>query len=307
MNKPSISIVGAGKVGSALASLLHRKGYPLVGVASRSLASAQRATDELGVLATDKPEEVTSKADTVFITTPDRVIAHVASQIKEQGGFRPGQIVFHTSGAHSADEVGVARKAGAFAASLHPLQSFATVQMAMENLPGSYFALEGDAEAMPLAKQIVNDLGGKNFAIAAQDKPLYHAAACIASNYLVSLMHLATGLYKQFGLSREEAFKALFPLIQGTLNNISQLGPAQALTGPIARGDVPTIEGHLEKFEQIGKDEIDLYCKLGLYTIKVALEKGSIDQKQSKQLEELLNTQKTAENINNWLEQKLII
>lgn len=307
MNKPSISIIGAGKVGSALALLLYRKGYPLAGVASRSLASARRVADELEVPATDRPEDVTSKADVVFITTPDRVIALVAAQIQERGGFKQGQIVFHTSGAHSADEVGAARKAGAFAASFHPLQSFATVLMAMENLPGSYFALEGDAEAILLAKQIVNDLEGKSFHIAAEDKPLYHAAACIASNYLVSLIHFATGLYRRFGLSREDAFQALFPLIRGTLNNIDQLGPAQALTGPIARGDAPTIEGHLEKFKQVGEDEMDLYCKLGLYTVKVALEKGSINQKQGRQLEELLRSKKVSGKMNEQLKQKLIV
>jgi predicted short-subunit dehydrogenase-like oxidoreductase (DUF2520 family) len=279
--------VGAGKVGSALALLLSRQGYPVAGIASRSLLSARRVADELSVPATVRPGEVTAGADVVFITTPDRVISRVAREIADGGGFLPGQVVFHTSGAHSAEEVGAARSCGALAASLHPLQSFADVGMAMENLPGSYFALEGDPGALPLAEQIVKDLGGRSFSIDASDKALYHAAACIASNCLVSLIHLATGLYGRFGLSREEAFKALFPLIRGTIRNISQVGPAPALTGPVSRGDGPTLAGHLDVLKEVGPLELDLYRKLSLYTVRVALEKGSISPAQAQDLESI--------------------
>jgi len=284
LNKPSIAVVGAGKVGSALACLLHRRGYPVAGVASRSISSAERAARELPARYTDRPEEVTREADVVFITTPDREITGVAAGIARRKGFKPGQVVFHTSGAHSADQIEAVRRCSAFAASLHPLQSLADFKMALENLPGSYFALEGDQEALPVAEQIVKDLGGKSFFIAPEDKPLYHAAAVIASNYLVSLMHLATGLYGRFGLNREEAFRALFPLIQGTINNIARAGPAAALTGPVARGDGTTLEGHLEAIKEVGGPELELYRRLGLYTVRVALEKGSINAGQGETL-----------------------
>lgn len=287
MDKPRIAVVGAGKVGSALALLLGGQGYPVAGIASRSISSAMWAAEQLGVPASDRPEEITPGADVVFITTPDRVIAQVTAEIHERGGFKPGQVVFHTSGAHSAGEVGAARQAGALTASLHPLQSFANVKMAMENLPGSYFALEGDASALPFAERIVKDLGGKSFLIEAQDKSLYHAAACIASNYLVSLMHLATGLYGRFGLSREEAFEALYPLVKGTVNNIEQVGPALALTGPVARGDGSTLQGHLEALKAIDGLELELYRKLGLYTVGVALEKGSINVEQGEIIKQI--------------------
>lgn len=287
MSKPKIAVVGAGKVGSALALLLSRRGYPVAGVSSRSIDSARRVADELEVPATVSPEEVTGGADVIFITTPDRVIANVAEEITARGGFRPGQVVFHTSGAHPADEIGAVRRLGALAASLHPLQSFADIKMAMENLPGSYFALEGDREALPLAEHIVKDLGGKSFSIAAEDKPLYHAAACIASNYLVSLMHFATGLYGRFGLTRAEAFEALYPLVRGTIKNINQVGTPQALTGPVARGDGPTLEGHLKVLKDVGEQELDLYSRLGLYTVRAALEKNSINAEEAKKLDDI--------------------
>lgn len=290
MNKPSVAVVGCGKVGSALALLLKERGYPVVAVASRSPESSRKLARSLGCSAYDRPWEATLKADLVFITTPDREITPVAELIAREGGFRPGQVVAHTSGAHASSELRGVREAGALAVSIHPLQSFADVAGAMENLPGSYFALEGDEAAIPLARQVVDDLKGHAFIIRAEDKPLYHAAACIASNYLVSLMHLATSLYGRFGLSREEAFEALYPLVRGTINNIRRVGPVNALTGPVSRGDVPTVSGHLPALERVGSLESHLYRLLGLYTVRVAREKGSIDGGQARQLEEVFNS-----------------
>jgi len=284
MDKPAVAVVGAGKVGSALAILLQKKGYPVAGIASRNLGTAQRLAATLGCPAYEKAYELTRRAGLVFITTPDREIAGVTEAISREGGFGPGQIVAHASGAHAAGELRGAKEAGAWVVSIHPLQSFADVEGAMNNLHGSYFALEGDEEALSLARQVVIDLEGQAFTIKADDKRLYHAAACIASNYLVSLMHLAAGLYRQFGLSRAEAFMALYPLVQGTLNNIKRVGLVQALTGPISRGDVTTIKDHLPALEKAGEAELNLYRGLGLYTIRLALEKGSIDNEQAVQL-----------------------
>jgi len=289
VKKPSLVIVGAGKVGSALSILLHRKGYPVAGVASKSISSARRVADEIGCPATDRPEEVTLLGEVVFITTPDREIARVAETIASRKGFYPGQIVAHASGAHTAFELHGAPETGSRIISIHPLQSFADIQGAIENLPGSYFALEGDESAMNVARQIVDDLDGKYFTIRAEDKPLYHAAACIASNYLVSLMYYATGLYRNFGLSREEAFEALLPLVQGTINNVRRIGPVQALTGPISRGDGTTILDHIPVLKQVGKEESDLYSALGLYTVSIALEKGSINRDQAVQLRKIFS------------------
>lgn len=288
MSKPPLAIVGAGRVGSALAILLKRKGYRVAGVASRSMESAVRVASEVGAAASTVPWEVTPLADVVFITTPDREIAKVAEQIAAGGGFRPGQVVFHTSGAHSAEEIGAARRFGAAVASLHPLQSFADLQAAVENLPGSYFALEGDKGALILAEQIVRDLEGKSFYINAADKPLYHAAACIACNYLVSLLHLSYALYSRFGLGRREAEEALRPLVEGTLKNIRRAGPAGALTGPISRGDGPTVEDHLRALREVGERETEVYKALAAYTVGIALEKGTLSAAKAGELMEII-------------------
>ena len=288
MSRPAIAVIGAGKVGSALGILLQHKGYPVAGVASRTPASAEKLAESMGCRAYPQPQEAVMAAGLVFITTPDRVIGEVAATIAAAGGFKPGQVVAHTSGAHPAAVLQGVREAGALAVSIHPLQSFAGVEAAIDNLPGSYFALEGDEAAMAVAGQVVRDLGGRAFSLAAEAKPLYHAAACIASNYLVSLMHFATGLYGNFGLGRQEAFQALLPLVEGTIKNIGRVGPVAALTGPVARGDGTTLEDHLTAFKSLCAREKDLYRHLGRYTVDVALEQGSITSQQAAELKQVL-------------------
>lgn len=288
MPKPVVAIVGAGKVGSTLGILLCRRGYPMAGVYSRTLSSARLLAERLGTRAEPDPVPLTREADLVLITTSDGAIGPVTAQIAAGGGFRPGQVVAHASGALSSEVLAPARAAGAAVVSVHPLQTFAEVETAVQHLPGSFFALEGDEAALPLARQMVEDLGGRYFFIRAHDKPLYHAAACIACNYLVALLHLATGLYHQFGLDREEAFAALEPLVAGTFRNIARVGVAPALTGPIARGDDATVRGHLVALEPLGSEIADLYRRLGLYTVKVALEKGSIGEREAARLRDAL-------------------
>ncbi len=286
MTKSSIVIIGAGKVGSALGILLQQKGYAVAAVASRTKESAEQLANRLNCPVLSN-QEAAARAELIFITTPDRSIAPVAAEIAKAGSLRQGQVVAHTSGAHPAAELRGVRESGALAVSIHPLQSFAEVRAAMENLPGSYFALEGDESALPLARQVVEDLDGRWFTISAADKPIYHAAACIASNYLVSLMHFATGLYAKFGLGPQEAFEALYPLVQGTVANITKVGPTRALTGPVARGDSPTIAGHMKTLQELDPQLQELYSILGQYTIKVAMEKGDINTQQSEELNKI--------------------
>ncbi|ABO48708.1 6-phosphogluconate dehydrogenase, NAD-binding protein [Desulforamulus reducens MI-1] len=274
--KPSFAIIGAGKVGSAIGVLLKERGYAPVGVYSRSKTSARRLADQLHSKLYKNAVDAAKAADLVFITTTDREIGTTAAIIARKGGCKPGQIVIHTSGALASDVMEPVREQGAWAVSVHPLQSFASIESAKENLPGSSFALEGDEQALPLAEKMVKDLQGRYFIIKAADKPLYHAAAVIASNYLVSLMHLSASIYRQLGLDEEQARDALFPLIQGTLNNIAKVGPAQALTGPVARGDASTVKGHISALSRMNWRTQEVYRSLGLYTVGLALENGSI-------------------------------
>jgi len=280
----TVAIVGAGKVGSVLAKAFHSHGYELVGIASRTFASATKLAEAFKVPAGTKAADITQDAQIVMIATPDRYIYSVVQEIAQDGGFRPGQLVLHTSGASSVDTLSPASTAGAFTGGLHPLQSFAEGEKNLEKMMGSYFALSGQEEAIEQGKQIVEKFGGHSFIISDKDKPLYHAAACIASNYVVALLHWAAHIYGQFGLSSQQATMALLPLVQGTLDNIERSGTRDALTGPISRGDGITIANHLKALEQ-GKE---LYAALGLCTVDLALEKGTIDKEQSAILRDIL-------------------
>ena len=286
MEKKTVAIIGAGRVGSVFAKAFYKQGYKLVGIASRTFESANKLAREFDVVGTTKVADLISDAQIIVIATPDRCIGQVAEELANSKGIRTGQFIFHTSGAMPVEILRSLSPWGAFIGSIHPLQSFADKESHVNTLVDSYFALGGDEEATGLAKEIVGEFGGKSFMISDEDRPLYHGAASIVSNYFVSLLHWASQIYAGFGLSPQQAVAALMPLVQGTISNVGQLGPTQALTGPISRGDVHTVAAHLAGLGS--EEEKALYAQLGRYTVGVALEKGSINEKQAQELKELL-------------------
>ena len=282
------AIVGPGKVGTAVAILLQERGFNLVGIAGREQSSTDNAAQRLGVPGTFNPWEITIGADLIFITTPDRVLQQVSKEIYRTGGFRSGQTVIHMSGALPANVLSSAQEAGAAVLSLHPLQSFADVEEAVKSLPGSFFCLEGDEEALQHGMQVVNAIEGEYFRLDSSLKPLYHTGAVIASNYLVAVLHWAIATFKQLGMTEQEATRAIGPLVRGTLNNIKMFGPVQALTGPIARGDDSTVARHLDNLRLYQAENEELYRELGLYTTKIACQKGTLSKEAEQELRQIL-------------------
>jgi predicted short-subunit dehydrogenase-like oxidoreductase (DUF2520 family) len=282
-----LGFIGAGTIGSALALKLSRRGYPVVAVSSRRHASARKLARAVGgCRAVTSGQEVADSAGIVFITTPDDAIASVAKQVR----WHEGQMVVHCSGADSTAILEPARKAGAGVGVFHPLQTFADAEQALENLPGSTFALEAEAPLLGILQEMATTLGGRWIRIAAGDRAVYHAAAVIACNYLVTLVKLATDLWQTFGVPRKEATEALLPLIRGTVRNLETVGLPQCLTGPIARGDSGTIKKHLEALERVSPDTLSSYRELGLKTIPIALAKGRIDEGQAEELKAALES-----------------
>jgi predicted short-subunit dehydrogenase-like oxidoreductase (DUF2520 family) len=224
----------------------------------------------------------------VFITTPDDTIQSTCRAIAQHDGFDKGSVVIHCSGALSSAILSSAKDCQALVASLHPLQSFASVEQAEKSLPGSYFAVEGEASALAVVRQLVHDLGGILLEIGPGGKTLYHAAAVVASNYLVTLLDVALSLNRLAGMPQEVSFKALLPLIEGTLKNIGAKGIPQALTGPIARGDVETVKAHLQAIEKYSAEIVTLYKVLGRHTVDLAKAKGTLGDEASRQLVSLL-------------------
>jgi predicted short-subunit dehydrogenase-like oxidoreductase (DUF2520 family) len=280
-----LGFIGAGTVGTALAVGLSGKGYPVVAVSSRSRASAEK----LARLVTDcyvfdTSQGVADSAELVFVTTPDDAIASVVSQIK----WHAGQSVVHCSGADSTDILQPAREAGAWVGVFHPLQTFASKRQAIENIPGSTFALEAEEPLLNTLKDMATALGGDWVELKASDKVLYHASAVIACNYMVTLVKLATDLWQTFNVPTQKATKALLPLLKGTIHNIETVGLPQCLTGPIARGDVGTIRKHLDALGKTAPGLVSTYRELGLQTIPIAVAKGRINQNQAQELRAIL-------------------
>ncbi len=283
-----IAIIGAGNVGTALAVLFQAAGHQLSGIASRSAASAALAAQRVNAAYDTDPLAFTRQAEVIFLTTPDRVVAEVCERIASQNGFSAGAIVAHTSGAHSSDILASASLNGAYPLSFHPLQTFANPDAGIQNLPGSFITVEGHEEALPIARQLVEDLGCKSLEIPTASKPLYHAAACIACNYLTTLLEEALRVMEAAGVRREDGLPALYPLIEGTLNNIKRVGPTRALTGPIARGDASTVKIHLSALERKLPEIIPLYKALGLATVDLATVKGTLCEPERQKLLEYL-------------------
>jgi predicted short-subunit dehydrogenase-like oxidoreductase (DUF2520 family) len=283
---PSIGFIGAGTVGTALAARLREKGYTVTAVSSRTSTSAERLAAVVGKCQIhDSGQGVADAAEMVFITTPDAVIPQIAAQVR----WHPGQSVVHCSGADSLDVLTPARENGALTGGFHPLQTFASITHAIQNIPGSTFALEAEEPLLGMLREMAVALEGRSIALRPGDKVLYHVAAVFACNYLVTLMKLATDLWQTFGASSPQAVEALLPLVRGTTNNLENVGLPDCLTGPIARGDSGTIQKHMMALKARAPQLLPAYRELGRQTIPIALAKGRIDEARARDLAAILD------------------
>lgn len=277
----NIAIIGAGRAGKALALALNSKGYKVNAVASRSFSSAQglsRLVD--GCKAYNNLQEAISNAKLVFITVPDRSIREVAESLD----WEDGQFVVHSSGAFSRDLLNKAELDGAVTGVFHPLQTLAEDSAEACELNGITFAIEAKQPLYAYLEDMARNLGGSPMEVGAEYKPLYHASAVMAGNYLVALLNNATDMWAVFGIKRSDALRALAPLVKKTLENSLKKGIPEALTGPISRGDEETIKSHLKSIRQHAEHTSGLYSILGMNTIPLAVENGTIDKNKAKRL-----------------------
>jgi predicted short-subunit dehydrogenase-like oxidoreductase (DUF2520 family) len=282
VDRKTVAIVGAGRVGGSIGFLLKQAGYRVTAVAARTAASAEKARAFIGSgNATTAAAQAASEAEILFITTPDKAIRCVCEEIVQGNGFRPGSLVVHVSGAHTLDLLDAAKNAGAYRAVMHPLQSVPSMESGVQNIPGSYFRLEADTEAAIRVHDLLKALGGIELVMpewgADKSSPaLYHAGAVAVSNFFVALVDYGLGFYEALGADKQEALKAVLPLIRGTLENIETLGIPAALTGPIVRGDAETVRDHIDAMRKRAPALLDLYCSLSKHTLGVAKAKGGL-------------------------------
>lgn len=249
--KPRIAIVGPGRLGSALAQELRRAGFRISEIISRESAGSKRKARALAKKVkaqASTPKSADLDVRLIWFCVPDRDIAKASSDLAARTQWK-GKIVFHASGALPSDELDVLRKRGAAAASVHPMMTF--VRGTVPSLKGVPFAVEGDARAVRVARQIARDLGGEAFTIRKQDKAAYHGWGAFASPLVVALLVSAEQVARAAGLSAAAARKRMLPIVRQTIANYARLGPAGAFSGPIVRGDAEIVRKHLQALKGI--------------------------------------------------------
>jgi len=245
VKRPSIAIVGPGRLGTAIALSLARSGNRISEIISRqdreSLAAARRLLRKVGAHAAHT-RSVRLDADVSWFCVPDSKIAEAAREHSDREW--NGKIALHSSGVLTSDALELLRDRGASVASVHPLMTF--VRSSVPDLSGVTFAVEGDPRAVRLARRIVRDLGGEMLLLRKQDKQAYHAFATMICPLLVSLLASTERVAGLAGIPRQQARRRMLPIIEQTLRNYSRLGPKKAFTGPLVRGDGETISRHLQ-------------------------------------------------------------
>jgi len=289
---PVVFIVGAGVVGTALAARMVRAGIPVAGLHGRQADQSDAASASSGVLtSTGEIPEILSRSDVVIISVRDARIREVVDRLVREKRLRKDQVLLHTSGANaSGDILGAARGEVRALGTLHPLVSFADPRLAAEGLRTVAFGIEGDPVARRLAGTLVRLLGAHAVVLASRDLPLYHAGAVFVSNFVVALADLGRSLLVEAGVPAADALPALIPLMTSVVQNLAEVGLPGALTGPVERGDVASVERHLEVLRQRAPHVVDLYRVLGRDVLRIALDKSPLDADVVARLEALFGS-----------------
>ena len=248
-------------------------GEPVYAVAGRNPASASVAAAFIGrrvkaVALNTPPKRVTR----VLVAVSDNAIGEVARVLAVAGVSKGAAL--HTCGAMGREALAPLAAAGVACGAIHPLQTIASPEQGLSALAGCVFAVDGDPPALKWAESIAGMFGGSSLRIPPEVRPLYHAAAVMAANYVVALVDAAAILMKAAGVEQELALRALGPLVEASARNALRLGPVEALTGPIQRGDLQTLKDHSRALAAAPATVRDLYRSAGLHTVDIAVRSG---------------------------------
>jgi predicted short-subunit dehydrogenase-like oxidoreductase (DUF2520 family) len=279
--KTTITIVGPGRVGSALGPALKRAGYQISEVVSRESSASQRAARSLA--RATGAEAVTARvaelqAKVIWFLVPDREIGAAARELASKVSWK-GKIAFHSSGALGSEELEVLRQLGAAVASVHPFMTF--VNQSAPSLEGVPFGIEGDSTAVRMARGIVGNMGAAPFTLTPAQKVLYHAWGGFTSPLVVSLLVTAEKVAEGIGFSTKDARKWAAPIVQQTIANYAQWGAAEAFSGPIVRGDAAVVRKHVEALKE-NPEALAVYVALARSALR------NLPAKNRKELEKVL-------------------
>lgn len=271
-----INFIGCGQLGRTLGYLWHHNALLTLGdVLTQSEKSARQAIEQMG-----SGRAVTSindmhSADIYMVACSDDAIETCSQTLSDSQLLTSKSVVFHCSGAQSSQLLQACASQGASIASIHPIKSFADIQLAAQSFAGTYCGTEGNHQALSVLTPLFTALGAHLLTIHAEQKTLYHAASVIACNYLVALEELSIQAFEQAGIERDQALAVLKPIVSGTVENVFRLGTAPALTGPIARGDYRIVSKQLAAIQDWNADYATVYRLLGKVSVPLSAEQGN--------------------------------
>ena len=286
MRRFSIGVVGAGRVGAVLAVAFAASGHQVTAVSGRSAASQTRIETLLPGVPVREPSEVAASADVLLLSVPDDVLEQVAAELTNTGAIRPGQLVVHTSGRHGTDVLSAAARAGAQVLAMHPAMTFTGTDVDLQRLASTVFALTGEPSVREVGESLVDALGGRPVWLSEDQRVLYHAALAHGANHLVTLVTQAQEMLRSTGMPDPSG--VLRPLLTAALDNALAYGEA-ALTGPVVRGDVATVEAHVDALTDAPSPVRDAYVSMARATTEQAVASGSLDTGRGRDLKRVLD------------------
>jgi predicted short-subunit dehydrogenase-like oxidoreductase (DUF2520 family) len=276
-----VGVVGAGRVGTALAVALGRAGHQVVAASAVSDASVRRVTRDLPGAVIMQPPDVVAAADLVLLAVPDDVLPGLVAGLAATGAAFEGRLVAHVSGRHGLAVLDPAVRAGALPLALHPVMTFTGRPDDIDKLAGISFGVTAPGSLRPVAEALVVEMGGEPVFIADSQRDLYHAALAIGANYLVTLVVQATDLLRDAGVAQPA--RMLGPLLSAALDNALRLGDA-ALTGPVARGDAETVASHIRALRADAPEVLPAYLALARLTADRAVAAGNLSAPDAQRL-----------------------
>jgi predicted short-subunit dehydrogenase-like oxidoreductase (DUF2520 family) len=292
-NRHSISVIGAGKVGSTLAVMLHRSGYRILSVVSKNKKSARKLANLTGCKKySDSLSAIHPATNIILLAVPEEDVSGIAEEIASRSHLHFKQLAaFHTSGPLTSDTLLPLHRKGAMVFTLHPIQSFpkgSTLDQQLARMNQVTYGFEGIKAALPLARQLVKAIDGKLVQIPKEEKILYHIACVFASNYSIALLGAVEKLAKHIGGGiRLSHFQ---PLVKTSSENAFRLTPGRALTGPIVRGSVETIEMHMRELRKTDRSLMAVYRQNGLQALNMAVRRKTLKPKVARQIQQILES-----------------
>lgn len=281
-----IGIIGCGRVGASIGAAWRQAGHAIIGVSATSTASLERAEDMLPGVPVLDPDAIAERAELVLVAVPDDEIAPLVTGLADLGRIHAGQILIHCSGRYGTDVLEAGTRLGALPIALHPSLTFTGTEVDLSRLRQATIAVTAPAPIRPVGEALVVELGAEPIDIAEADRPLYHAAITHASNHSITILAEAMELLTEAGVADPSA--VLHTLVDASVANTMQNGP-KALTGPISRGDVGTIEAHLAALSEFSLSRSNpavrnSYIALARSTAAKALAMGRITEAQAQQI-----------------------